>query len=50
MGDERKADEEPVPYELTAEAYDAGLLDENGLSRLWEVAPPVHARTTGPPS
>ncbi|MDN5861565.1 MAG: DUF2637 domain-containing protein [Pseudonocardia sp.] len=34
-------DDEPIPYELTGEAYEAGLLDEHGLSRLWEVAPPA---------
>lgn len=34
-------DEEPIPYELTAEAYEAGALDENGMSPLWEVAPPA---------
>ena len=47
--DERDLDDEPVPYELTAEAYDAGLLDEHGLSRLWDTAPPAQTddnRTT----
>lgn len=34
-------DDEPVPYELTAEAYDAGLLDEHGLSTHWHTAPPA---------
>jgi Protein of unknown function (DUF2637). len=33
-------DDEPVPYELTADAYDADLLDEHGLSRRWDTAPP----------
>lgn len=35
--------EEPIPYELTAAAYEAGTLDENGVSRLWEVAPPARS-------
>ena len=46
---EEITDEEPVPYELTAEAYDAGLLDEHGMSSLWRDAPPTGAeedRTT----
>jgi hypothetical protein len=36
-------DEEPIPYELTAAAYEAGTLDEHDLSRLWEVAPPARS-------
>jgi hypothetical protein len=36
-------DEEPIPYKLTAAAYEAGTLDEHGLSRLWDVAPPARS-------
>lgn len=34
-------DEDPVPFELTAEAFATGLLDEHGVSRAWQHAPPT---------
>jgi hypothetical protein len=34
-------DDEPLPYEVTAEAYADGSLDEHGASRLWDSAPPA---------
>lgn len=39
-------DEEPIDYELTVEALDADALDEHGLSRRWDDAPPAreHSR------
>jgi hypothetical protein len=37
-------DDEPVPYQLTAGAYEHGLLDEHGRSRLWETVPPEQDR------
>ncbi|MDN5856017.1 MAG: hypothetical protein L0K86_24890, partial [Actinomycetia bacterium] len=40
------AGDEPIGYELTAEAYAAGSLDEHGLSRRWETAPPTRDRAT----
>lgn len=33
------SDDEPIPYDLTADAYNAGELDEHGTSRAWETAP-----------
>lgn len=33
--------QEPVDYELTVEAFGADALDEHGLSRLWDDAPPA---------
>lgn len=34
---------EPIPFELTAEAYTAGAVDEHGLSSRWDTAPPAAA-------
>ena len=34
-------DEQPIPYELAAEAYADDSLDEHGVSRLWDAAPLV---------
>ncbi|MEJ3652042.1 DUF2637 domain-containing protein [Actinomycetes bacterium KLBMP 9759] len=42
-GPDMADDDEPIPYELTADAYTAGQLDEHGLSRLWEIAPPARS-------
>ena len=39
-------DTEPIPYQLTAEAYEHGLLDEHGLSRHWDDAPPARDRVS----
>lgn len=33
--------EEPIGYDLTAEAYDAAVLDEHGMSLRWDTAPPA---------
>lgn len=37
--------DEPIPYQLT-DADEHGLLDERGLSRRWDDAPPAHDRAT----
>lgn len=34
-------DEAPIAYSLTREAYEADLLTEDGMSHLWDDAPPV---------
>ena len=36
-----EVDDEPIRYQLTAEAFDADALDERGLSRRWDDAPPA---------
>ncbi len=33
--------DEPIDYALTRDAYEAGLLDDDGLSHRWDDAPPV---------
>ena len=38
---EPDVDDEPIGSELTREAYADGLLDEDGLSRRWDDAPPA---------
>lgn len=43
---EPDADGEPIPYQLTADAYEHGSLDERGLSRHWDDAPPARDRVT----
>ena len=37
-------DDEPIPYQLAADAYDHDLVDEHGMSRRWDDAPPASDR------
>ncbi|MDN5859116.1 MAG: DUF2637 domain-containing protein [Pseudonocardia sp.] len=39
-------DDEPIPYLLTADAYVHSLLDEYGVSRHWDDAPPAPDRAS----
>jgi len=41
-----EVDTEPIPYQLTADAYEHGLLDEHGLSSHWDDAPPARDRAS----
>lgn len=41
-----EVDTEPIPYQLTADAYEHGVLDERGLSRHWDDAPPARDRAS----